>query len=77
MQKVGSHLIQGVKDQRVVPNLLVASKGRERLQNLIDDFVRSTYILSTFDITIANYGHFSWTWREFSPDFCNKECVGE
>ena len=26
---------------------------------LIDDFVRSTYILSTLDITIANYGHFS------------------
>ena len=70
MQKVGSHLIQGVKDQRVVPNLLVASKGRERLQNLIDDFVRSTYIM-------VHYGHFSWTWREFPPDFCNKECVGE
>ena len=68
MQKVGSHLIQGVKDQRVVPNLLVASKGRERLQNLIDDFVRSTYILSTLGITKANYGHFSWTWREFSPE---------
>ena len=61
MQKVGSHLIQGVKDQRVVPNLLVASKGRQRLQNLIDDFLRSTYIMSTLDITIANYGHFSWT----------------
>ena len=59
MQKVGSHLIQGVKDQRVVPNLLVASKGRQRLQNLIDDFVRSTHVLSTLGITITNYGHFS------------------
>ena len=76
MQKVGSHLIQGVKDQRVVPNLLVASKGRQRLQNLIDDFVRSTYILSTLGIT----NHTSKLFVDvegISPDFCNKECVGE